>query len=282
MKRSAFIIAVLLSLKMNGQELYVFSEPASNMPAHSISAKLTGHFASDNNRYQRFSQRYMPEIMLGFSKKFMVHFSGTFADMHSTRFRFESVSLYAKYRFLSRDQLHRHFRMAVFADASRTNAPFHYDEITLMGDKSGVEAGIIATQLWNKLAVSGTLSHTQVLDQSRNNKILYVPERNYQSMNYTLSAGYLLFPKEYTDYKQTNLNLYFEMLAQQTLDRKTHYVDLAPALQLIFNSNSKLNLGYRFQVSSTMQRMNSNSWLISFERVFLGALGKKKVPSKTN
>jgi hypothetical protein len=182
--------------------------------------------------------------------------------------------MYAKYRFLSKDEIHKHFRLAFFADASVTAAPFHYDEITLMGDKSGVEAGVIATQLWNKLAVSGTISHTQVLDKSRNDKVIYVPERNYQAMNYSLSAGYLLFPKEYKDYKQVNLNLYTELLAQQTLDRNTYYFDLAPALQFIFNSNAKLNIGYRFQLSSTMERMAANSWQVSFDRTFLNAVMK--------
>jgi len=196
--------------------------------------------------------------------------------MHTTDFKYESVSFYAKYRFLSKDELHKHFRMAFFADASTTRAPFHYDEITLMGDKSGIEAGIIATQLWHKLALSGTISHTQVLDQSRRNKtVIYVPARNYQAMNYSLSAGYLIFPKEYTDYKQTNLNLYLEILAQQTLDQQTSYVDMAPALQLIFNSNTKLNIGYRFQAAGNMQRMASNSWQISVERTFLNALKRK-------
>ena len=165
--------------------------------------------------------------------------------------------------------------MAVFADASHTNAPFHYDEITLMGDKSGVQIGLIATQLWNKLAVSGTVSHTQVLDKSRNDKVIYVPGRIYQAMNYSLSTGYLLFPKEYTNYKQTNLNLYTELLAQQTLDQKKHYVDIAPALQFIFNSNAKLNLGYRFQVIGNMSRMSTSSWQVSFERPFLNALKSK-------
>jgi hypothetical protein len=166
--------------------------------------------------------------------------------------------------------------MAVFADVSHTNIPFHYDEITLMGDKSGVEAGIIATQLWHRFALSGTVSHTQVLDKSRNNKVIYVPERNYQSFNYIVSGGYLLFPKEYTNYKQLNVNLYTEFLAQQTLDRPTHFIDMAPALQFIFNSNAKLNIGYRFQLTGNMNRMTDNSWLVSFERTFLNALKKKK------
>jgi hypothetical protein len=267
---------LLLALNARAQELYVYSEPASNMPAHSISAKLTGHFVGSDNVYGRFSQRYMPEIMFGFSKKLMVHVSATFADMHTDDFNFESVSLYAKYRFLSRDEIHQHFRMAVFADASYTRVPFHYDEITLMGDKSGVEAGIIATQLWHRFALSGTLSHTQVLDKSRNSKTIYVPERNYQSINYTVSGGYLLLPKEYTDYKQLNVNLYTEFIGQQTLDRRTWFIDMAPALQLIFNSNTKLNLGYRFQLDGNMDRMANQSYLVSLERTFLNALKKRK------
>jgi len=276
MKKLFIVLSVFTFLKTNGQELFVFSEPASNMPAHSVSAKLTAHYVANDNIYGRFSQRYMPEIMLGISKKLMVHASATFADMHTDDFGFESVSMYAKYRFLSKDDIHKHFRMAFFADGSYTTAPFHYDEITMMGDKSGVEAGLIATQLWHRFALSATLSHTQVLDKSRNNKVIYVPERNYQSFNYILSGGYLLFPKEYTDYKQLNVNLYLEFLAQQTLDRPTYYIDMAPALQFIFNSNTKLNIGYRFQLNGDMERMSDNSWLISFERTFLNALKRKK------
>ena len=276
MSRNYIILLLLLfGEKVMGQELYVFSEPASNMPAKSISVKLTHHLVDYDKRYGRASQRFMPQVMFGISKKIMVHLGGTFANMHTADFKYESVSLYAKYRFLSNDEIHKHFRMAVFADASKTKAPFHYDEITLMGDKSGVEAGLIATQLWHKLALSGTVSHTQVLDKSRNNKVLYIPTRNYQAMNYSLSAGYLLFPKEYTDYKQMNLNLYTEILAQQTLGQKKRYIDIAPALQFIFNSNFKVNIGYRFQANGNMERMATNSWQVSLERTFLNALSRK-------
>ena len=276
MKKLFAFLFVFITVKINAQELYVFTEPASNMPAHSISTKLTGHFVTNDNIYGRFTQRWMPELMLGINKSWMVHLYSTFGNMHTSNFKFESYGIYAKYRFFSKDDIHKHFRMAVFADASHTNAPFHYDEITLMGDKSGIAAGLIATQLWNKLAISATVTHTQVLDKSRNDKVIYVPERNYSGMNYSLSAGYLLFPKEYTDYKQTNLNIYTEFLAAQTLDRQTWYIDAAPAIQLIFNSNSKLNVGCRFQLSGDMERMSKTQWLVSFERTFLNALGKKK------
>jgi hypothetical protein len=275
--KKLFVLIVIFSSynNSNAQELYVFTEAASNMPAHSVSAKLTDHFVTTDKIYGRFSQRFMPQLMLGFSKKFMAHIGATISNMHTDGYWYESFNLYAKYRFFSHDEIHKHFRMAVFADASKTRAPFHYDEITLMGDKNGVELGLIATQLWHKLAVSGTISHTQVLDKSRKSNVIYVPARAYESMNYTLSAGYLLLPKEYTNYKQVNVNLYTELLAEQTLDIRKHCIDLAPAVQFIFNSNAKLNIGYRFQVDGNMSRMSTNSWLISFERTFLNALKKR-------
>jgi hypothetical protein len=275
MKTFCFIASCLFVFIAKGQELYVFTEPASNMPAKSISAKLSGMLMPPQGWNDRPMQRYMPEVMFGVNKNWMLHAGATFADMHTSNFSWESIFLYSKYRFFSRDEIHRHFRMAAFAEAAYSRAPFHNDEVSLQGDKSGVQLGLIATQLWNKLAVSGTVSHTQVLDKSRNSKnTIYVPSRIYQAMNYSLSAGYLLLPKEYTDYRQTNLNLYTEVLIQQSLDRKTHYIDLAPALQVIFNSNTKLNMGYRFQIDGTMQRMAKTSWLISLERTFLNALKK--------
>ena len=264
-------------MNVKGQELYVFTEPASNMPAKSISTKLTGEFMPPQPWHEQNMQRIMPEIMFGVSKKWMLHVGTTFGNMHTANFGWESIFLYNKYRFLSRDDVHKHFRMAAFVEAAYTRSPFHQDEVNLEGDRSGVQVGIIATQLWNKLALSATIDNSQVLDESRNNDaVIYVPSRIYQVMDYSLSAGYLLFPREYTDYKQTNLNLYTEFLAQQSLDRKAYYVDMAPALQLIFNSNTKLNIGYRFQLSGTMERMAKTSWLISIERTFLNALKKNR------
>jgi hypothetical protein len=276
MKRILIIVFIFCLSTAKGQELFVFTEPASNMPAGSISAKISGMFMGAQPWHDRPMQRYMPEIMLGINKNWMLHAGFTIADMHTSNLAWESVFLYGKYRFLSHDDIHQHFRMAVFADASYSRAPFHNDEVSLQGDKSGVQLGVIATQLWNKLAVSATASHTQVLHNSRNSKsVIYVPSRIYQVMNYSLSAGYLLLPRVYTDFKQLNLNLYTEFLAQQSLDRKAYYIDLAPAIQLIFNSNTKLNLGYRFQLGGTMQRMaETNNWQISLERTFLNALKK--------
>ena len=277
MKQLCFLTAFFFVVTAKSQELYVFSEPASNMPAKSMSVKISGMFMGPQQWHNQHMERIMPEVMLGISKKLMAHVAFTFADMHTDNYRWESMRLYVKYRFLSNDDIHEHFRMAAFAEASHSRVPFHVDELNIDGDKSGVKAGIIATQLWNKLALSATVAHTQILDKSRNSKlIIYVPSRIYQGMSYSLSGGYLLLPVEYKDYKQTNLNLYTEFLAQQSFDRKAWFIDMAPAIQVIFNSNTKLNVGYRFQLDGTMQRMAKNSWLISVERTFLNALKRSR------
>ncbi|HSU28948.1 MAG TPA: hypothetical protein VLJ68_11230, partial [Chitinophagaceae bacterium] len=163
MKRLLVLAGFMISLPSFSQELYVFTEPASNMPAHSMSLKLTSHLYTHVNSFGRLAQRYYPQAMLGLNKKIMLHLGVTFSNVHTSAFRYESASLYLKYRFLSNDDIHEHFRMAAFLDASITSAPFQFDEIGLMGDKSGIEGGLIATQLLNRLALSATLSHTQVI-----------------------------------------------------------------------------------------------------------------------
>lgn len=96
MKKLFAILFVAFSLNVRAQELYVYSEPASNMPAHSISLKLTDHFIGMDQVYNRSAHRFMPEIMFGFNKNLMVHLTTTFANMHTQDFRFESYGIYAK------------------------------------------------------------------------------------------------------------------------------------------------------------------------------------------
>jgi hypothetical protein len=268
-----FIISFFILQTMQAQELYVFSEPASNMPSNSLSAKLT--YRTPVSKYNNYyKQRYTPELMFGLSSKWMVHVSGTFSDFYSPKLRGESVKGYAKYRFYSNDDVHQHFRMAAFAEGSYSRSPFYYSDINLDGDNSGVQAGIIATQLVNKLAVSGTASVIKVFADEGEHTAHQ--GHSLKALYYSLSAGYLLFPLDYTSYKQTNLNIYFETFGMKGFDASDYMLDLAPALQLIFNSNFKVNLGARFQVSGNMQRVGENNFYLSLERTFLGALQHKK------
>lgn len=258
------LIGLILLLKcsevISGQELYVFSDPASNIPARSVNVKMKTHGVGDDNRFNRFTYRVMPQVLAGVTKKIQIRLTATAANMHTAAFNGESVGMGIKYRFLSNDGIHKHFRMAAYADGSLTRDPFHYyDEVSLMGDKTGIEVGLIATQLWHKLAVSGSVSRTNVLDGSAYDR----------SLNYSLSAGYLILPRTYRDYKQANLNVYLELLGQRLLAENLFFIDIAPALQVIIGSRTKVNLGQRFQLEGNMGRMARRSWLLSVETSFL-------------
>ena len=260
----------LFAGSLQAQELYVFTEPASNMPAKSISIKQSAKWLR-NPLLSRTESRHTTEVMFGANKNLMLHAAATFSDMYSASQRWESVRTYAKYRFYSNDEMYSHFRLAAFAEAAYSRNKSPYDELGLEGDQSGVQFGVIATQLLHKLAISTTVSLTESLQSGRNDKSATntVP---YEAINYSLSAGYLVLPKKYTSYEQTNLNLYLELLGQSSLDKKRYATDLAPAVQLIFNSTVKVNLGYRFQLAGNMDRMADKSWLMGVEWTFLNAL----------
>ena len=276
MKKIFLLFSLFLFLAGKGQELYPYSEPASNMPAYSVSVKNMSMFHGDVHS-NRTLHRHLQDVMFGLNKNWMVHIGTNFSNMHQQKFIWEGARLYAKYRFLSNDDVHKHFRMAVFAGGAYSRNHLDHNEINLMmGEQTGAQAGLIATQLWNKFALSATGSWNEVLDEERWDKS-HAGMHAMRSVNYSLSAGYLLLPFEYTDYNQININLYTELIGSRNIDfwREKYYVDLAPSVQAIFSSTAKLNLGYRFQLSSDIYRLTKNSWMVSFEYIFLNALKKK-------
>jgi len=168
--------------------------------------------------------------------------------------------------------------MAAYAEVSTSANPLIYDELSMEGDQSGWQTGIILTQLLHKLAISGTAGFTQTFLQPDTIHHISVPPISREAFTYSLSAGYLILPRTYTSYDQTNLNLYCELLGQEGISSKRGFLDMAPALQLIFKSQFKLNLGYRFQLAGDMKRMAQQSWLLSTEWLFLRKIkgqGKK-------
>ncbi|HUC81097.1 MAG TPA: hypothetical protein VMR70_09285 [Flavisolibacter sp.] len=276
MKNSFLCVLLLCFSAMQAQELYPYADPASNVPANSITLKNMSMFHGDAHS-SRTLHRHLQDVMVGLNKDWMIRGGTSFSNMHQQNFIWEGARLYAKYRFLSNDDLHKHFRMAAFVGGAYSRNHLDHNEINLqMGEQSGVMAGLIATQLWNKFAISATGSWNEVLDAERWDKV-HTGVHAVQSFNYSLSAGYLLLPFEYKDYDQTNINLYAELLGSRNInfDREKYYVDLAPSVQAIFNSAAKLNVGYRFQLSSDIYRLTKNSWMVSFEYLFLNALKKK-------
>lgn len=204
-----------------------------------------------------------PEVMLGISKAIMVHGEAFVSNMEGD-FKLQGGSVYAKYRFLSRDDVHSHFRMAAYGRASINNMYIHQPAIDLQGMNSGWELGFVATGLKQRTALSATASFMHASDNSNDHQFIYGDD-NRQAIGYTLSLGRLMLPKEYTSYEQTNLNLMLEMLGQTNLNTRRSYLDLAPSVQFIIKSRMRVDLGYRFALVNELARSSENAFLLRFE-----------------
>jgi hypothetical protein len=245
--------------KLLAQELYVNTEPASNMAAKSLAIRLENQGYNTNG----LKNRSTLETMYGANKNLMLHAALYASNFYQPTQRFEGASAYAKYRFLSIDSVQTHFRGAVFAKLSTINNPLVNQEIALEGDNSGWQSGVVFTQLLHKLALSGSASYLHAF----NNTGGYVlPVGNARdAIGYTLSAGYLLLPKTYTGYNQVNLNLYVELLGKNNPGYGQSYLDVAPAVQLIFNSVFRVDFAYRTPLYGNMLRNSQNMYLVRLE-----------------
>lgn len=272
MHRSLFVFCFLLFVTVaRSQELYVFTNPASNIPAKAIVAKLSLKSMKPYHYINRREYRMMPEIQVGLTKKIQVAGAVSFSDMvFQNGLHFESARLSMKYRFYSQDQVHQHFRMAAFATGAWTNNPLVYQELNLEGDNAGLQLGVVATELIHKFAITGGLSYLQQFAQK--DKIYLAKPFSSQGIQYNLSMGYLLFPRNYTSYNQMNLNLYCEFLGFKNTDLGSAYLDIAPAIQLILKSSTRINLGARYQIAGDAHRMATQSVFISLEHYFLNVL----------
>ena len=96
----------------SAQELYVFTEPASNMAAKSFGFRANNYLMK-NNSTKKINYHLVPEIMWGVSKNVMIH-AEAFLSNRNARFVSEGGGVYLKYRFYSVDEVHSHFRMALF------------------------------------------------------------------------------------------------------------------------------------------------------------------------
>jgi hypothetical protein len=255
------LLSVILSgvtLSAFSQELYVNTEPASNMATHSLGIRLEnqGHFSPV------YKNRTSLEIMYGASKSLMVHGTLYASDYYQSKQHLEGGSVYAKYRFLSIDSVQSHFRGAVFVKAASISNPIHNQEIALEGDNSGFQTGVVFTKLIHKLALSASTSYLHGF----NNRDYDIPVTNaHDAVGYTLSAGYLLFPKKYENYKRVNINVYAELLGTENPGYGQSYLDVAPAVQLIFNSFFRVDFSYRTPLYNDMTRTSQNTYLVRLE-----------------
>lgn len=268
MKQIIFIILFFASISGHSQELFSATEPASNRAAGSIGFRVDNLVMNEVNS-SRTNYHCIPEIEIGLSKKMMLT-GNIFFSNRKRKFEWEGGSIYAKYRFYSKDEMQRHFRMAIFGRLSFNNSDIHQEQISMYGHNTGYETGAVATQLIRKVALSYSMSVVKAFDNGNGNKFSYGPG-NRTALNGSFSIGKLMLPKEYRDYRQTNINLMSEFLVQVNTGSGKYYAEIAPTVQFIFNSQSRIDIGYRQELKSTMLRTAPNGFFIRIEHNIFNA-----------
>ena len=269
--RKIILFFVTISCKnVFSQELFVITDPASNVPANSLGVNVMQSLFKEEMK-SGYNYHFMPEVSYGLNKNIMFRASA-FVSNRNSQLVTEGGSFYTKYRFYSTDDLNSHFRLAAYGRYSFNNADIHQEQIEILGHNSGFETGLIATKLIKKVAISSSISFEKALD----NKPSYPFPDNIgdNATNYTLSFGKLMYPKKYTNYKQTNINLMVEFVGQTINENGKSYLDVMPAVQFIFNSQARLDFAYRQELVSSMVRSAPNGFYFNLYYTFFDLTNK--------
>ncbi len=275
------------------QELFPLSDNASNVPKGVLGLRVMNNSFIENGTLRNLN---VVRLMYGMGSKFSIYASWSASNHHGVNFPnnlvththtpngvvystgsfqrglpypylFNGMYLYGKYRFLTYDRQNEHLRAAVYGEWSGISVAHDEAEPNLVDDTGGWGAGLILTYLKNKFAVSLTggaiipkmyegLAPDPISGQLISTEVIYG-----RALKYNLSFGYLIYPKVYESYKQTNWNIYLEFIGKSYEDAKVYqyggtqeipintplllrgsYLDICPGIQAIINSNTRIDL----------------------------------------
>ena len=299
MIRICFIIILFhFGQFLNAQELFVINEPASTIPKGVLGLKMMSETYNESGAIRnQFSAR----IMYGLTSKFTIwaqpmisnhHGQNLPADLITHRhvgpntisytrtikygsrykYSFAGVHFYGKYRLLNFDQDNEHLRIAITGEYTPLGVQAHDEaEAHLQGDTGGFGAGAIITYLKNRFAISLTGGYIlpQAYEDVTSNNRYKIDYGN--AINYSLSLGYLVYPKTYDSYQQNNYNVYLELmgksydvaqLSQRGNDIEIQsdallagqYLDAYIGVQRIVNSNDRIELSLGFPIINKSYR----------------------------
>ncbi len=245
--------------------MYVNTKPASNMPKRALAYVLTNKNVEVGGKNY---STWIPNLGYGVHKNLMVHAAPVFVtgpDGFDTR----GATGFAQYRLFTRDKVNFHDRGAVYLQLGYTSDTPAPGPIDFAGDHGGVQLGTTLTRLIRRTAVSVSGSWGKVADTSSG---VDLAEGNV--WNGSLAVGYLFLPRVYKSYQQTNVNLYVELLAQTTDDLSVDgnmfqasgsFIDVAPSLQFILRSTTRLEFSYRTELSGDMERWYRSQFLVRLQ-----------------
>ena len=293
----AIFLLYLFRPTLKAQELFPHGEPASSMPKRVLGLRYMQKNYQDLTMLRNM---FALRIMYGLTRRLSIYSTITVSNHHgrdlpanlvnhthtgnittyntSTPERgvkypylFSGIYLYAKYRFISIDSKNSHFRIAAYGEWSNVKVAHDETEPSLMDDTKGYGGGLIFTYLKNHLAVSltsGVIIPGSFQGSSPDSVGPNVPTRvQYgKAWQNNLSFGYLLYPRQYKNYKQTNISLYAEFISKAFEQAKVtqygfintpintplleagYYLELHPGIQGIFNSNLRVDVSVGFPV----------------------------------
>ncbi|HET9136582.1 MAG TPA: hypothetical protein VFO76_08090, partial [Candidatus Kapabacteria bacterium] len=256
--------------RLAAQELFIQTEPASNMPAGRFGLRVSSDVWQESGATLA---RVGGELMYGLTKELMVH-AQAYGSNQLSGFELETVGLYAKYRFFTDDAFKHHVRLAAYADilvGTHASMP----EFSFKGSGPAISGGFIATLLENRLALSSTVGVSHALKDIPIPGMTY---RNITGINASFSAGYLLYPSHYQSYNDPNINVYAELLGYRSwYDMEMVYstkakqgteliLSLGP--QLILNSVLRIDLAYSTTIYNSYDWKRSNSFFARVEYNF--------------
>lgn len=311
------LVPVMHAYSAHAQELFPMTEPASTMPQKVFGIRAFNQsYTEVNNKFRTLAGL---RLMYGITPKLTVYLSATASNHHSKDLppefpdhntpqigvplpmRFNGVNLYAKYRLYSRDGENSHFRIAAYGEGSYIDVAHDEAEPNLIDDTKGFGAGFITTYLKNHFAVSCTggfilpsAYHGEVPDIFSGGLPSVPATVKYgKALNYSLSVGYLLLPRTYKSYKQTNINLYAELIGKSYEGAKIYfdnlgtpgtpyevsgsglqalsagyYVEIHPGIQAIINSNLRIDLSVGFPLINKSYAHFYPLYTIGIQRYF--------------
>ena len=253
-----FLIFLFLYNNSYSQELYINTEAASLIPKGTkvIRFNYSSIFLNQTNEKESIKNAllFTPSLAYGLSKKIMISGSFQFSNKPyekdlGTNFGFNGFKLYSKQRIFTTDKQKNHTRLSSFVKYSFHKEKFMKSNIDLELQDNGFEFGLIGTQLIKKLAISITSAYTRVNDIYDKSNNLF----RLGTLKNSISAGYLVFPRKYKSYKQTNFNIYLEYITN-TITNKSFPERfnkfssiLAPGIQFIILSRSRLDFSYKIR-----------------------------------
>jgi hypothetical protein len=290
----------MVKFSVSAQELFPHNEPASSIPKGVLGYR-TMYQGYNLDTYRK--DQVSAGIMYGVSSKLSVFSYLTASNYHlnyipdnftmyifnhkqinneATPFAFKGIYNLVKYRFLTLDGPNKHFRMAAYGEISKINA-YHFEaEPDLRGNNSGIGGGMISTLLYKKTALSATVGYTNPFAVNIREENIYMKSGNAYNANF--SIGHLVFPKKYADYKELNVNVYLECINKFYQNAKLivdelpsdpaffnvlnagRYSELRPSVQLIFDSNTRVDFSVGLPLSNTYRLRSYPLYFVTIQK----------------